>query len=423
MATADQDLVEISVFSGRTSQPQVYLHPGVTMNPTSVGSSGDWSVVADGVAPVHVYIAFDGKDVFVAAAPNSNAVLAGTPLTTQWTTASIPCELRFAGACLLLRKVSREQAAQGAGPADGAFAATAHDGGALLKAAQRAVDVAMRMQGRPTGAGLASTVVMPDAPRQGPFEGAPPSTMRMNDRPLSPFGARASEGAPPRAAVGSSPGIGEARAASGAAGLPGAVEGSSETEGEEPPKKDNGFKAYWKTASAVKKISLVLMPFALYLSYWALRDPLPAAPPRLLGTATSATTSAKTGASASAKMATPPPVASAAGGIGPASDASGHPGVPAGAASASSGSSASSGAPEPVAPATPAPARIAKADAGAPKLAPGRHTADRDAIDAVANGSYDDAARRYAALSAAHPDGAAYKEAARILADKAGRPH
>lgn len=414
MATAEPELVEISVFSGRTSQPQVFLHPGVTMNPTSVGASGDWGVVADGVAPVHVFIAFDGKDVFVAAAPNSSAVLAGTPLTTQWTTASIPCELRFAGACLLLRKVSREQAAQGTSPMDGAFAATAHDGGALLKAAQRAVDVAMRMQGRPTGAGnLASTVVMPDAPRQGPFEGAPPSTMRMNNRPLSPFAPRAAGPAPaPRAAFGSSPALGDARAGSPPAGLAGA----SAHEEDEKPAKDNGLKAYWKTASAVKKISLVLMPFALYLSYWALRDPLPAAPPRLLATASSVASSAGPGASASttAKTAALSSAATAGASAGsPAGGASAHPGAP----------GASGTAPAPAGSATPIPPRTMKPDAGTPKLAPGKRTADRDAIDAVAAGSYDDAAKRYAALSAAHPDGTAYKEAARILADKAGRPH
>jgi predicted Zn-dependent protease len=57
-----------------------------------------------------------------------------------------------------------------------------------------------------------------------------------------------------------------------------------------------------------------------------------------------------------------------------------------------------------------------------PPLAPGKRTAERMALDAVAAGSFDEAANLLTALSAAHPDDPSYKEAARILREKSGQP-
>ena len=73
-------------------------------------------------------------------------------------------------------------------------------------------------------------------------------------------------------------------------------------------------------------------------------------------------------------------------------------------------------------PTLPTPAKTKAAAAGL-KLPTGRRTPDRDAIDAVAMGAFDEAAQRYASLATAHPDSTAYKDAARILADKVGRAH
>jgi hypothetical protein len=418
---AENEAIEISVLSGQTPQPSLFLLPGKATNPTSIGASGDWPVVADGVAPVHVFFAFDGTEIFVASAPNVAAVLAGKPLGTQWTKASVPCELRFAGACLVMRKVPRSSVVAPEGP----LASTVHDGGALLKAAQRAVEVAMRVQGRSSGPPFDATSVMPGAPRQGGStsgDPSPPSTLRMNDRPLSPFGSLPEA---PRASFGSSPPVAEV-ARPPVAVLPSATPPQGE------PAEAKGLKGYWQAASGVKRISLVLMPIALYLSYWALRDPPPAPPPSLIA-ATGASAHARGVPSASAAEAIPGAAPSATASTASATSTTGASpptpttsASPAASALPTASASASASASAAAAASSVPPSAATHAPRAAPpvlaKLPAGKHTADREAIDAVASGNFDQAVTRYDALAAAHPDATAYKEAARILADKSGHP-
>ena len=68
----ETEIIEISVLSGQSDRAAMTFAPGAPANPVSVGTAGQWSVSAEGVGPVQLYIVFDGRSVHVAsAAPNA----------------------------------------------------------------------------------------------------------------------------------------------------------------------------------------------------------------------------------------------------------------------------------------------------------------------------------------------------------------
>ncbi|HWP09248.1 MAG TPA: hypothetical protein VNN72_26070 [Polyangiaceae bacterium] len=80
----------------------------------SVGAQADWVIAAAAVAPVHLYLAFDGRDVHVApAAQNASVFLDGRELGPGWQLAPVGCELRFGTVALL---VTNEDARRGTQP-------------------------------------------------------------------------------------------------------------------------------------------------------------------------------------------------------------------------------------------------------------------------------------------------------------------
>jgi hypothetical protein len=169
-----------------------------------------------------------------------------------------------------------------------------------------------------------------------------------------------------------------------------------DTDKEEP-------KGFWQSASAVKKATLILMPFAVIASYFMLQPEAPGPAPRVVNSA----------GSAAAKRTVPDGGASL-----PAANFA-NPELVVGAATEAGVQGAGAAA-------IAADSRGARVDAGTAKIAPltaGKKTPEREALDTAAAGSFDDAARRYDTLAAAHPGEPSYKEAARILRDKASRPH
>ena len=139
----ENELIEISLLSGQSDRQSITFTPGTPANPVSVGTAGQWNVTGEGVGPVHVYIVFDGRSVHVAsAAPSAHVLLAGAPVGASWMKAPIPCELRFGGACVIMRY------ARATGAAHAEEERTVHDGGALWQAAQKAVQDAIDKSAR-----------------------------------------------------------------------------------------------------------------------------------------------------------------------------------------------------------------------------------------------------------------------------------
>ena len=413
MPIAENEAIEITVLSGH-GEPGVFALPGGTArNPFGVGSAGEWRIAGNGVAPIHFYFAFDGRELFVVpAAPQLPVLLAGVALGTQWARVELPCELRFAGACLVLRAVPRISGTM-TGPVS-----TMSDGGALRKAAERAVAAAQRVSA--SGGADAGPAM---APGGGSGSGMGPelfSTMILPNRPHLPphaVDARGGSTRPPAATPV------PARAPSPVPPPPDPRAAPTGASAPPPPavktgEGDETKKGYWQTASPVKKASLVMAPFALGLAYWMLQDPPPAPPPKVLSNVhktSDARAALDAGGPAPSASAQPRPEGSAAAGIAPApSDA------PARAAIVDAGPTAHPAGPD-AAPIAPAPASAPAPKKGPTPLAVGKRTADRQALDAVENGSFDEAAKEYADLATAHADVPAYKDAARILQDKASR--
>jgi hypothetical protein len=355
-----------------------------------VGSAGQWVVTGDDVQPVHVYLVFDGRQVHVAlAAAGTDVRLAGARIGADWVKAPVPCELRFGGACLILRYAPRATA-----PIE--EERTVHDGGALWQAAQRAAQgtgapplgpqfpATRPAAGAPANFG--STLPLIGAPVRiteaydeattvrSPLVGGPPPEAPVFEQDVTRIAPQPREPLPPeppRPIEAPSPEQ-AARAA--------AERTANTTPGAADPL------AFWRSASLAKKATLVLMPFALVASYSIFQPDAP--PPAPRSTVPAATARQATGArdaSASDALAVIP---------------ADSPGV----------DPATLPAPSPDPP---------------PKLVPlpaGKRTPERLALDAVAAGSFDEASRLYATLAAAHPDDPSYKEAARILREKTGSP-
>ncbi|MGO8992734.1 MAG: hypothetical protein ACLQVI_05365 [Polyangiaceae bacterium] len=455
----ENDLIEISVLSGQSERSTLTFTPGTPANPVSVGTAGQWVVLGDGVNPVHVYLVFDGRNVHAAAAaPNMHVLLAGTPVGTGWARAPVPCELRFGGVCLIMRFA----------PRTGGYVEeerTVHDGGALWHAAQRAVqDAVDKARQGPS----------PEAPPLGgqfppprPAAGMPSdlgATIPMDNQLAFRDAAKTISSAPPPAddspttvratAVGAPPapppvaapaqqevtmiapqplmprpGYGPPPGGPSAAAPPGYPPAAPPVNASSPPvapgpsadtnpgtASATNVKGYWQSASPVKKATLVLMPFALVMSYLMLQPEAPPPPPKVIAAAGSAAKHA-----AALRDAGVAPASSAQASTSDASDT-----ASAVAAGASGGSLAGGGAADAASDqATTPPAPLDGHPEAAPKLSalpPGKRTPERLALDAVAAGSFDEASKQYAALAAAHPDDPSYKEAARILRDKTAQP-
>jgi hypothetical protein len=395
---ADQ-ILEISILSGTSAQPTLTFNPGTPSNPVSIGSKGQWAVAADGVEPVHLYVVFDGRQAFVAlAATGAQVHLAGAPVGTEWVPAPVPCELRFGGACLILRHAPR--------PVSPQEERTMHDGGALLMAARRAgmanqpaepsavrtPPLAPKYPSARPAAGLPAAMG-----RTLPLQGAPPRIVDAHDeattirnplgaapQPLEPIEQEATLIAPqPMLTREPEPLV----AAAPEPAPPVRPQTATMPPTKRSPATASTALAYWREASAVKKATLVLMPFALVGSYIIFQPDPPPPQPRATAPASSAarqataTRDAGGGALAASPTAAPP----------------------------SPGSGADVSVPPSPAP-TDAPTRVSN----------GKRTPERAALDAVAAGSFDEASRLYADLASAHPDDPSYKEAARILRERTG---
>jgi hypothetical protein len=423
MVSPDQPAVQVRAVQGWTEKGAFLLTPGT--KPVAMGTQAQWVLVAEGVAPVHLYFAFDGANVYVApASPAQTVLLAGIPLGPGWTTAKVPSEIRFGAATLMLEPALGVSVPTSSAPSS---PNTVSDGGALWEAAQKAVQAAQvapppaAQAAHPLGP-LASTIVMVPNPAAGALLQealAPPQAVQgtalapsgagyaspQQRMPSVPPGNLLAPGGSPRQETALAPDWGQPPQGSA---QPPEQSSPATTEPEAKP-------GFWKGTSGTKKATLLLMPLLLVASYYLLfmdparHPPAPRPKPPVAGGPTASPSNggaAKEGAKSASSRAT-------------ASDLALRP--DAGAAVASGGAASSANVPDM---ATNAGGGAANGRAGrsaAPVQKPVGKTPERAALDAVAAGSFEDAAKAYEALAAQHPDDVTLREAARILHQKAER--
>ncbi len=107
----------LTVVGGETRAPSLSFPPGNPVSGFSVGAQSNWVIVAPGVEPVHLYLAFDGREVHVApAAPTARVFLDGRELGAGWHAAPVGCKLHFGAVRLLVTNDAARGGTQPLGP-------------------------------------------------------------------------------------------------------------------------------------------------------------------------------------------------------------------------------------------------------------------------------------------------------------------
>ena len=104
MPPSEKRRVVIRLVDGHSEQEELVLEVGRPISPLAIGASATWRIAGRDVADAHVMLAWNGTGLFVGAARGQNALLDGFPLATRWTEVRMPSELLFGGARL---KISR----------------------------------------------------------------------------------------------------------------------------------------------------------------------------------------------------------------------------------------------------------------------------------------------------------------------------
>lgn len=392
------------------------LEVGQELPPLSIGSGADWRVDADGMEEVHAFVYFDGQQLHVQSAVPARPVrVNGRAVGTEWTSIAAPSTLAVADARLVFCPLSQASAASTAGggamPRSRAPTPFGEDAPTRMQMpaardddeatghievpnfddeATRALPVpqAAKMMAarRPTPApgGQAPPAPLP-APvaAQAPPPGAPPvlGPDLLAPAPLfapPPPPPPPPEDVPPHLQTTTKPAL--------------------RTDGSKLAKA-------WRETSLVKKATLVLLPLAFVMVIFGFEDD--PAPPKAKQKPAASASSAQ-GEDEPPKKKKP-------------KKADDDDSTPAPSATTAPTPSHSASAPGPTPPGPgPAPSPSTSASApGSPKTDPAKKSAEREAVDAVAAGQYELAAKLYEQLAKDHPDVPAYKEAARILRAKA----
>ncbi len=355
------------------------LEPGQELPPLSIGSGGDWRVDADGMEEVHAFVYFDGRALHVqSAVPSRPVKVNGRPVGTDWSEVDPSSTLAVADARLVYCPASQASAAassSGPSPKKASRAPTPFD-----DAPTRMQAPAVRPDDEATG-----HIEIPQFDEEATRALPVPTGVRVQStrRPTPPAGPRPE---PPVVVAAPPP--------------------PPPPPPDEPPhlqtttrqalrtKEESKLAQQWREASLPKKLILILLPLAFVMVIYGFDDDPPPPVKKKAPTAT---------ASSASEADKPPKKAKK-----PVSDddetvatAAPHP-------------TAST---PPSAPPSTAPSAVASAP-GSPKTDPAKKTTEREAVDAVAAGQYELAAKLYEALAKEHPEVPAYKEAARILRAK-----
>ncbi|MFO0677790.1 MAG: hypothetical protein U0169_14735 [Polyangiaceae bacterium] len=404
--------------------------PGESVESISLGRRGSWFFDAAGVRDVHAHLTFDGTRLhFRSDTAEDPATLDGAPAPTSWVVLVAPCTLGFGNVRVEVTSTEHDH--------DATVVQTTPTTGVRDPASRPAASIASARMMFPPSAESAPTVLEPaesgsreypdlatsddgeDATRIDPIAPLAPAVLPEVPRRSAPPPASGPLG-PPRKPMDTVPSERHMRAlldASDANARASAVEGAraggsrgSPTDVRRASASPSALAREWRDASLPKKAIVLLMPFAL-VATWFVFDG---------GDATTSGSSARTGPTTSLGGTTRDgsvaprdgsvdprgPVVVVVGPNGPSVPADLHV-------------DAASTAVAPVSSASPMPSsRLPPSSPSATSKGPAPKSAERAAIDAVASGSYLEAARLYDELAAARPDKPAFHEAARILRGK-----
>jgi hypothetical protein len=433
--------VVIRVVEGESEQRELVLEAGCAIAPLALGRTRGWRIEAKEVAEAHVMLAWSGTSLFVGASRGEVALLDGFPLGPRWTEVRMPSELCFGGARL---SIGRR-----AGPEDetmvpdsdeitciaepGASAPRVADLEAVTRMDEGRLRAAIELARAEEATCIATVDVPPEARRGGATAAMPPlprpinHTMRMAPLarrptlrpiarsapslppvPVAPVAAVVavepredeegsmpptipSDGLMPAAPAYSTPfAVAISRPSSPTIAIPqppplpqAPAEGPSDTS-VDPPRapfvvERSGLVGAWLSASLPRKAIAVLMAPAVLAAVLTMRPGSHASP-----------------RSSDAGRAEPVPT---------------KPLVAQPASAQAVGSSA------PALPSAPSP--VVEAPRAASAAVRDTRSAERRALDAAASGQDAAAAEQYAALSQANPESIPFREAARILRERA----
>jgi hypothetical protein len=100
----------LTLTSGNSDQKTKTFRWGTAVPPIPVGTRAEWYVHAPGVLGVHIYVAFDGRMVHVAAAAGARVTVRGVEVGQEWTSVPVRTEVRFGEAAIAVtcEEVPRE---------------------------------------------------------------------------------------------------------------------------------------------------------------------------------------------------------------------------------------------------------------------------------------------------------------------------
>lgn len=103
----------VTVVRGNTQEGSQVFKWGEESGRLSVGSRADWSVSGPSVMPIHLWLNFDGRQLF-AASGDATAYVAGRQLGSEWTAVHDGAELRFGFALLRVGRDTGRRSLAGA---------------------------------------------------------------------------------------------------------------------------------------------------------------------------------------------------------------------------------------------------------------------------------------------------------------------
>ena len=126
LAGEESEAFVVRVDAGTSDTKVRRFRPGGPVATLTVGTHGAWKVEGPGVASVHAYLRFDGRQLLVATSdPRRPVVIDGRAVPETWSLLQPPCLLNLGQACLSVERAFVETTPPN--PALGASARSAED--------------------------------------------------------------------------------------------------------------------------------------------------------------------------------------------------------------------------------------------------------------------------------------------------------